>query len=106
MHGFADDVAGGAAAILGDGMLNYLQNIRVPARVPLAIALHSRFASIIGAHLFVTPQPSDEDPNTYQSVFAVWRTWSLLHGLSFGWVVGWRKNLHLAPRIHAYDLLA
>ena len=51
MHGFADDVAGGAAAILGDGMLNYLQNIRVPARVPLAIALHSRFASIIGAHL-------------------------------------------------------
>ena len=48
--------------------------------------------------------PSDEDPNTYQSLFAVWRTWSLLHGLSFGWVVGWRRNLHLAPRIHAYKI--
>ena len=62
--------------ILGDGMLNYLQNIPVPTRVPFTIALHSRLASIIGAHLLhlnlgmPTFLPSDEDPDAYQALFA------------------------------------
>ena len=72
MHGFAYD----AGVILGDGMLNYLQNIPVPTRVPFTIALHSRLASIIGAHLLhrdlgmPATLPSDEDTNTYQALFA------------------------------------
>ena len=76
MHGFAYDVSGEAGVILGDGMLNYLQSIPVPTRVPFTIALHSRLASIIGAHLLhlnlgmPTILPSDEGSNTYQALFA------------------------------------
>jgi hypothetical protein len=72
MHGFAYD----AGVILGDGMLNYLQNIPVPTRVPFTIALHSRLASIIGAHLLhrdlgmPATLPSNENINTYQALFA------------------------------------
>ena len=76
MHGFAYDVSGEAGVILGDGMLRYLQNIPVPTRVPFTIALHSRLSSLVGAHLLhldlgmPTILPSDQDPNTYQALFA------------------------------------
>ena len=76
MHGFAYDMFGEAGVLIGDGMLEYLQNIRTPSEVPFEMVLHGRLAAIVGAQLLHLNLgmpiilPSEDVDDTYQTLFA------------------------------------